>query len=71
MSKLNNLRKLAGSVSYDYDPLLSDNCLRSSSPSVNWVFGHKGHGLPLGFSMILFGPPKGGKSILCNDFIGT
>ena len=71
MSKLNSLRKLTGAVDQEYDPLAPDNCLRSSSPSVNWVFGHKGHGLPLGYGMILYGPPKGGKSILCNDFIGT
>lgn len=62
------LRKLDGAVQNDYDPLL--HCLQTPSPSVNWSFGLKGHGLPYGYSMILFGPPKGGKSIICNSLIG-
>lgn len=46
------------------------NCLRSPSPSVNWAFANAGHGLPFGYSCVLYGPPKGGKSILCNSWIG-
>jgi hypothetical protein len=52
----------------EYDPL--SNCLQSQSPSVNWAYGLPGHGLPFGNSMILYGPPKGGKSIICNSYIG-
>ncbi len=64
LSKLHNLE---GAVVGSYNP--HDHVLRSPSPSVNFAFG-KGHGLPLGFGMCLYGPPKGGKSVLCNSFIG-
>jgi hypothetical protein len=37
---------------------------------MNWAFGTEGNGMPLGTSMILWGPPKGGKSIVCNAIIG-
>lgn len=64
------LQKMEGAVIIGNDnPLL--NCLQSPSPSVNWAFGIEGHGLPFGTSMILYGPPKGGKSIICNAMIGT
>lgn len=43
--------------------------IRSPSPSLNFVFGN-GHGLPAGFSMVLYGPPKGGKSLIANAMIG-
>lgn len=45
------------------------NVLRSPSPSINWSFGGK-HGLPAGFSLMLYGPPKGGKSVLARFFAG-
>lgn len=44
--------------------------LRTPSPSVNWALANPGHGLPYGCGMILYGPPKGGKSIICNALIG-
>lgn len=69
MGNLSKLRKLEGAVNIgDNDPLA--NCLQTSSPSVNWAFANSGHGLPRGFSIILYGPPKGGKSIICNSLIG-
>jgi len=43
--------------------------LDTSSPSLNFCFGN-GWGLPRGFSLMLFGPPRGGKTIICNDMIG-
>ncbi len=43
--------------------------LDTSSPSLNFCFG-KGWGLPRGYSMMLLGPPRGGKTIICNDMIG-
>lgn len=43
--------------------------LDTSSPSLNFCFG-KGWGLPRGYSMMLFGPPRGGKTIIANDMIG-
>lgn len=42
---------------------------RCHSPSVNYIFG-KGHGLPRGYTAILYGPPKGGKSVLSHMMIG-
>jgi RecA/RadA recombinase len=66
---MNKLRKLEGTVVSGYDPQL--NCAQTPSPSVNWAFGTKGWGLPYGYSMVLYGPPKGGKSIICNAMIGT
>jgi RecA/RadA recombinase len=65
---LSKLRALEGAVTGDYNPLA--NCLRSPSPSVNWSFANVGCGLPFGYSALLYGPPKGGKSIICNAMIG-
>jgi RecA/RadA recombinase len=67
-SFLSKLRKLDGAVNPNSDAL--NQCLSSPSPSVNWAFGVDGFGMPFGSSMILWGPPKGGKSIICNAFIG-
>ena len=64
------LQKMEGAINVDdgYDPFL--NGVRSPSPSMNWAYGIAGHCLPYGTSMILWGPPKGGKSIICNAMIG-
>jgi RecA/RadA recombinase len=40
------------------------------SPSVNMVFGGA-HGLPLGYTLVMYGPPKGGKSLLASAMIGN
>jgi RecA/RadA recombinase len=61
------LKKLDGVVSGSYD---ATQCLRTPSPSINIAMAIKGHGLPFGYSMVLYGPPKGGKSVICNAFIG-
>lgn len=70
MSKklIDKLRKLDGAIVNDRDPMI--DVLKTPSPSVNWAFGTRGYGLPFGYSMMLFGPPKGGKSIICNSLIG-
>jgi RecA/RadA recombinase len=66
---LTALRKLEGIVNMDAgDPL--KNCLQSPSPSVNWAFSTPGQGLPFGTGMVLYGPPKGGKSLIVNAMIG-
>ena len=58
-----------------YDDAVTDwtdphkNVVRTGSPSVDFTFG-KGHGLPRGYSVILGGPPKGGKSLISNMFAG-
>lgn len=61
------LTKLEGAV--DKDVNVFQNVLRTPSPSMNFIFGG-GHGLPYGYTMIMYGPPAGGKSILCNAIIG-
>jgi RecA/RadA recombinase len=65
---LSQLRKLEGAVEFDKNPM--ETCLRSPSPSVNWALNNPGCGLPFGYGMLLFGPPKGGKSLLVNSYIG-
>ena len=42
----------------------------SKSPSLCWCYG-KGWGLPFGYSTLLFGPEKGGKSLICNSMIAA
>lgn len=46
-----------------------DYVIRSPSPSLNFLFGNT-HGLPAGYSLTLYGPPKGGKSVISNAMIG-
>jgi hypothetical protein len=43
--------------------------LRSLSPSFNQMFGHT-HGLPRGYSMLLWGKPGSGKSLTSFSFAG-
>jgi len=64
---LAKLQALEGAVVGNYNP--HDHVIRTPSPSVNAIFG-KGWGLPLGYSMCLFGPPKAGKTVLSNAIIG-
>lgn len=61
------LQKHEGAVLGNYDPFA--HVVRSPSPSFNFVFG-KSHGLPLGFILALWGPAKGGKSVILNAMIG-
>lgn len=61
------LQKHEGAVVEDYDPF--SHTIRTPSPSVNFCFGNT-HGLPQGFTLVLYGPPKGGKSVICNSMIG-
>lgn len=43
--------------------------ITSPSPSVNFTYGRT-HGLPQGYSCVLYGPPKGGKSVLSHMMMG-
>jgi RecA/RadA recombinase len=43
--------------------------IRSPSPSLNMTFGNA-HGLPAGYTLVLYGPPKGGKSVISNAMAG-
>lgn len=69
MSKdyMKQLQKLEGAVVNQYDPFA--HVIQTPSPSVNFCFGNS-WGLPQGFSLVLYGPPKGGKSLICNAMIG-
>lgn len=44
-------------------PDVHSTVIQTPSPSFNFIFGN-GWGLPLGYSAILYGPPKSGKSVL-------
>ena len=64
---MEKLLKLEGAVKESRNPHL--NVIQSPSPALNFTFGN-GHGLPRGYSMLLYGPPRGGKSIICNAMAG-
>lgn len=66
-SWLKELRKSEFAIVGDYDP--HAHTLNTPSPSFNSIFGNT-WGLPQGFTMALFGPPKGGKSVTSNAMIG-
>jgi RecA/RadA recombinase len=46
-----------------------DTILQTSSPGINYLFGKKA-GLKAGHSMLLYGPPKSGKSLVSLAFAG-
>ena len=57
---MQKLAKLDGAVTEKHNPF--NSVIRFPSPSVNFIFGG-GWGLPRGYSMILYGPPKAGKCV--------
>jgi RecA/RadA recombinase len=67
---LSKLRKLEGAVNFSEGNARMLDTLKSPSPSVNWAFAVPGYGIPFGSAMLLYGPPKGGKSIITNAFVG-
>ena len=64
---MEKLLKLPGAVTSTRD--IHADALQTPSPSLNFCFGN-GHGLPRGYSMLLYGPPRGGKSIICDAMVG-
>lgn len=64
---LKKLQELPGAVVGEHDIFAFG--IRTPSPSVNFIFGNT-HLLPFGYSAIFWGPPKGGKTVLCNSIIG-
>lgn len=58
---MQKLAKLNGAVLESVDPY--SNVIQTASPSLNYCFG-KGWGMPLGYSLILYGPPGSGKSLI-------
>lgn len=69
MSLSNNFGSLAkkkGAIIEKNNP--HNNVLTSHSPSLNWIFGNN-HGIPFGYTACFWGPPKGGKTLIINDFV--
>lgn len=67
MSKfLSQLKKDAAKI---YTPEREDWLATTKSPAVNYLFGKLG-GIPAGNTMLLYGPPKAGKSLLSFAYAG-
>jgi len=64
---MQKLLKLEGALVERKDPFSFG--VATFSPSVNFVFG-KNHLLPFGYTAMLYGMPKGGKSVLAHLMIG-
>jgi RecA/RadA recombinase len=64
---MERLLKAPGAVLTTRD--VHSEVVASPSPGLNFAFG-KGQGLPLGYSLLLYGPPRGGKSIICSALAG-
>ena len=64
---LSKMQSLEGAVVGDFNPF--NHTIQTGSPSLNFCFGNT-HGLPQGYSLVLFGNPKGGKSVIVNSSIG-
>jgi RecA/RadA recombinase len=64
---MQKLQKMEGVVTERKDRFAKT--INTNSPSVNFIFG-KSHGLPLGYTAVLYGPPKGGKSVLSHMMAG-
>lgn len=64
---MKQLQKHEDAVINRVDP--HSKVIRTSSPSVDYCFG-KNHGLPQGYSVVISGHPKGGKSVLSYAMVG-
>lgn len=63
------LRKATGAVAMGAQKP-TQNVLRAPTPALRYVFG-EGGGIPFGFGTILYGPPKGGKSLTALALVGA
>jgi len=61
-----SLLKVNGAIVEKNNPF--NDVVTSHSPSLNWIFGNT-HGAPCGYTTVFWGPPKGGKTLIINDFI--
>jgi RecA/RadA recombinase len=64
---MQELLKKDYAASREYNPYA--HVIRSGSPSLDYIYG-KTHGLPLGYSEAIWGPPAGGKTQITNAKIG-
>lgn len=69
MAGNNFLSKLHKDAKKVYTPLADNWIAKTSSPAINYLFGKKG-GVPAGYSMLLYGPAKAGKSLLSFAYAG-
>lgn len=60
--------KMAGAVTEHVNPFGSG--VHTPSPSVDFIYGNGTWVLPFGYAEVLYGPPKGGKSVLIKLKIG-
>lgn len=67
---MKQLNKMEGAVDREYDPYLPENIIQTISPSLNWIFS-KSAGLPFMEFMLLWGPPKAGKSVVSDAFVSA
>lgn len=67
---LSRLLSLSGAVTAEQRAQnIHDNVIATDSHAVNFTYGN-GWGLPMGYSLLLYGPPRGGKTILSNMMAG-
>lgn len=66
---MTQLQKLSGAVDQSQRENAYAHVLKSPSPSLNFTFG-KAWGLPSGYTLALWGPKKGGKTLVTNAFSG-
>lgn len=64
---MQKLMKMEGAVTEKKD--VFNTTLKTGSPSSNFIYG-KGYGLPFGYTAVLYGPTKGGKSVMSHMMIG-
>ena len=64
---MTRLAKLDGAVTDRRS--IHSQVIDTPSPSVSFCFGQN-HGLPLGYTLVLYGPPKSGKSLISSMMIG-
>jgi hypothetical protein len=64
---MEKLSKLPGAVNERRD--VHATVLQTRSPSLNFLYGNS-WGLPKGFSTILYGPPKSGKTVIGYEHVG-
>lgn len=64
---MDRLLKLDGAVNREYNPFA--HVVRFPTPSLNFILG-RAWGIPKGYGALIYGPPKGGKTLIVNGTIG-
>lgn len=57
------------SLDEEYDPTSPNNVISTPSPSVNWLFGNSGGGMSKNSTLLMYAPPKSGKSLMAKAFV--